>query len=75
MNAQEALSEVLAELKPMLDAAGRSIRVLESTDDACRIELVGFCGGCACSDSYKDGLKEILADKAPQIKEVQFIEV
>ncbi|MCK9361351.1 NifU family protein [Patescibacteria group bacterium] len=75
MNANEALEQTLADLKPMLDAAGRSIRVLESDEASCKIELAGFCGDCACTASYAEGIQEILAEKAPEIKTVRFVQV
>ncbi len=74
MNAHDALKETLTDLKPMLDAAGRSIRVLEAGETSCKIELAGFCGDCACTASYVEGIQEILAEKAPQIKDIEFIQ-
>ncbi len=75
MNANEALQETLAGLKPMLDAAGRSIRIADASDTSCTIELAGFCGDCACTHSYIEGIQEILAEKTPELKEVKFIQV
>jgi Fe-S cluster biogenesis protein NfuA len=73
MNATEALQETLAGLKPMLDAAGREICVKDDTGESCVIELKGFCGDCACTASYAEGIQEILAEKAPNLK-VKFIQ-
>lgn len=75
MNAHEALQETLADLKPMLDSAGRAIRVLESDETSCKIELAGFCGDCACTASYAEGIQDILSEKAPQITTVRFVQV
>lgn len=75
MNVQETLESSLAHLKPMLDAAGRAIEVKEATDTSCTIVLKGFCGDCACSGSYMEGIEEILAEQAPQVKEIKFIQV
>ncbi|KAA0206203.1 NifU family protein [Candidatus Uhrbacteria bacterium] len=74
MNAAEALEQTLTDLKPMLDAAGRAIRVLESDGTSCKIELAGFCGDCACTASYIEGIQEILAEKAPQITNIEFVD-
>jgi Fe-S cluster biogenesis protein NfuA len=75
MDAHQALEQTLSDLKPMLDSAGRSIRVLEADDTSCKIELAGFCGDCACTASYAEGIQEILAEKAPQITKVRFVQV
>jgi Fe-S cluster biogenesis protein NfuA len=74
MNPQEALKETLEGLKPMLDAAGRSIEVTEATDASCTVVLKGFCGDCACTASYVEGIQEILAEKSPAVKDVRFIQ-
>jgi len=74
MNAHEALKETLEGLKPMLTAAGREINVMDATDTSCIIELKGFCDGCACTSSYTEGIQEILADKAPQVTDIKFIQ-
>lgn len=75
MNTKELIEQSLEDIGPMLQAAGRSIQVKEVTDNACVIEMSGFCGDCACTESYQEGIQEILQTKAPQIESIQFIKV
>ena len=74
MNANEALKDTLEGLKPMLDAADREINIMSATDTSCIIELKGFCEGCDCTQNYVEGIQEILAEKAPQVKDITFIQ-
>jgi Fe-S cluster biogenesis protein NfuA len=67
------IESALSDLQPMLAAAGRNIRIKESTDTSCVIELSGFCGDCACTQSYMEGIQELLNEKAPQITNIQFV--
>ena len=74
MSVHEVLDSVLAELQPVLETAGRKIVLKEANEHSCTIELVGFCGACACTDSYMEGLQERLAEKAPEVKDITFIQ-
>jgi Fe-S cluster biogenesis protein NfuA len=71
-NVQATIEDSLKDLAPMLAAAGRSVHVLSATDAACAIELHGFCGDCACVDSYKEGIEGLVREKAPNIQTVTF---
>lgn len=75
MNPQELIERALEDVRPMLKSAGRGITVKQVTDDACVIELSGFCGDCACTDSYTEGITEIIREQAPQIKTIEFTKV
>lgn len=69
----DIIESALADIRPMLAAAGRSIRIKEATENSCVIELAGFCGDCNCTQSYMEGIQELLNEKAPQITNIQFI--
>lgn len=69
---QSTIEESLQDLAPMLAAAGRAVRVVSATDTECAIELKGFCGDCACVDSYKEGIEGLVREKAPTIQSVTF---
>lgn len=66
------IEESLQDLAPMLATAGRAVRVVSASDSECAIELKGFCGDCACVDSYKEGIEELVREKAPTIQSVTF---
>ena len=72
---QETITASLADVAPMLAAAGRSVHVLSANDTECSIELRGFCGDCACVDSYKEGIEALVREQAPTIQSVTFTTV
>ncbi len=74
MSSLAPLEEKLATLKPILDSAGRAIRIVDSVAPKMTFELQGFCGGCACSSSYKEGLQDLVSELAPEYTQVEFIE-
>lgn len=75
MELENVLKEALFDIEPMLRSAGRSIRLVEMNADSCTIELGGFCGGCACTENYTAGIEEIIRSKAPDVKDIRFIQV
>lgn len=75
MHLEQTLKDALADIEPMLRSSGRSIRLTEVGDASCTIELAGFCGGCACTENYATGIEELLRAKAPEMKEIRFIQV
>lgn len=70
----EKLHEQLASLKPVLDSAGRSIEIVECESPKIIFKLTGFCGGCECSGSYKEGLQDLVEDHCPEFSVVEFLE-
>lgn len=75
MELKVILEEALRDIEPMLRAGGRSIRLADVNESSCTIELSGFCGGCACTDNYTAGIEELLREKAPNVREIRFIQV
>jgi len=74
MSQKEQLEARLTHLKPILDAAGRSIEVVSIDSPAVTFRVAGFCSGCACSSSYKEALEDLVADTCPELTEISFIE-
>ena len=73
---QKALLEKrLEHLKPILSAAGRSIEVIAVDSPNAIFRLTGFCNGCDCSSSYKDGIRDLVKETCPDITEIIFDEV
>ncbi len=62
---REAVEEILKDIRPLLKGAGRDIAVVEATENSAMLRLEGFCSGCACGESYRDGLREMFAAKIP----------
>lgn len=74
MDVTSLIESALTDVEPMLRAAGRSIAVKEANNERCVIELKGFCGDCACSSSYMEGIEELVREKIPSIKEIEFVQ-
>lgn len=74
MNHKEQLEQRLTHLKPILSAAGRAIEVVSVDAPRVTFRVSGFCSGCACASSYKEGLQELVASTCPELTDIQFIE-
>lgn len=72
---QELLQEALVGIQPLLTASGRTVHIKDVSDARCVIELSGFCDGCACSESYKEGISDLIRERAPSIKDIEFIQL
>lgn len=70
----EILQEQLDSLKPVLDTAGRAISIVSAAGETITFKLVGFCNGCECSGSYKEGLQDLVREHCPEYSIVEFIE-
>lgn len=73
MDITSTIQDSLRDIAPMLASAGRSVCVVSANETECTIELRGFCGDCACVESYKEGIEQIIRDNAPTIQTVTFM--
>jgi Fe-S cluster biogenesis protein NfuA len=74
MDLKKYIEDSLAPLSPVLKEAGKSIEVSLCEPPKVVFQLTGFCGGCECSSSYKDGLRELVLGNCPEITDVQFVD-
>ncbi len=72
MTVTEQIEQMLRGLKPLLAAQEKDIKIVEATEERVVLSLIGFCGGCGCSDNYAEGLKEMIMEQFPHVKEIQF---
>lgn len=72
---KELLEKRLEHLRPILASAGRSIEVLLVEVPNASFRLSGFCGGCECSSSYKEGIIDLVKETCPEITEITFEEI
>ena len=68
MSTQEIVENILKDIKQLLQHGGKDIVVVEAKDNRVRFRLEGFCSGCGCGDSYRDGLREMIQNKIPNIE-------
>lgn len=74
MDYKSLLESKLVHLKPILEAGNRSIEVIEVSEPFVTFRVKGFCSGCACSSSYKEGLEELVQNTCPELTEIKFVE-
>lgn len=69
---KEKVEEALKEIRPMLQADGGDVELVEVTEDGTvKVRLQGACMGCPMSTmTLQQGIKRILMEKVPEIKDV-----
>jgi rhodanese-related sulfurtransferase/Fe-S cluster biogenesis protein NfuA/glutaredoxin len=64
--------EVLDECRPLVQADGGDIELLDVTSDTVHLQLTGNCIGCPSSQAtLKQGIERRLQSRIPQIKQIQ----
>ena len=69
---KEIVEKVLDEVRPMLQADGGNVELVEVTDDGIvKVRLQGACGSCPMSQmTLKLGIEKKLKEEIPEVKEV-----
>ena len=73
---KEKVEEVLREIRPMLQADGGDIELVDVTmDGIVQVRLRGACHNCPSSIvTLKKGIERVLMEQIPEIREVVVIE-
>ncbi|GEM_PF-1295063 len=70
---KEKVEALLSGLKPVFAMQGKVVEFVSATDQKITLKLSGFCGsGCGCSDTWTEGLKEMLNAEFPKA-EIEFV--
>ena len=65
----ERVREVLAECRPMIQADGGDIELLDIVDDVVHVQLTGNCIGCPSSQAtLRQGIERRLTRRIPQLR-------
>ena len=69
---REKIEKALDKVRPMLQADGGNVELVEVTDDGVvKLKLTGACGSCPMSSmTLKVGIEKVLKQDVPEIKEV-----
>ncbi len=69
---KDRVEEVLDEIRPLLQADGGDLELIEVTGDGVvKVRLQGACGSCPFSQmTLKMGVEQVLKRRVPQVKEV-----
>ncbi len=69
---KEKVEAALQKVRPMLEADGGNVTLVDVTSDGVvKLKLTGTCGCCPMSQmTLKNGIERILKEAVPEIKEV-----
>jgi len=69
---REKVEEALKQIRPMLQADGGDVELVEVTEDGTvKVRLQGACMGCPMATmTLQQGIKRILKERVPEIKDV-----
>ena len=72
---RERVQEVIDEIRPMLQADGGDVELVDVTDDGVvRVRLTGACGGCPMSQiTLSRGIESRLRASIPEIARVESV--
>ena len=68
---KEEIQAVLEQIRPVLQADGGDVELVEVNDGVVSVRLKGACGCCPMSTmTLKMGIERMLKEKVPEVKEV-----
>ena len=69
---KEKVEAALNKIRPMLQADGGDVQLVEVTDDGTvKVKLTGACGCCPMSQmTLKMGVERIIKEDVPEVKKV-----
>jgi len=69
---RDRVEKALAKVRPMLEADGGNVELVEVTaDGVVKLRLKGSCGCCPMSQmTLKMGIERIIKEEVPEVKEV-----
>ena len=71
---KEKVEAALNEIRPMLQADGGDVELVEVDGGVVKVRLQGACAGCPMSQmTLKNGIERILKEKIPEIESVEAV--
>jgi Fe-S cluster biogenesis protein NfuA len=68
----EKVQEALNKVRPMLQADGGDVELVDVKDGIVTVRLQGACGGCPMSQmTLKNGIERILKQEVPEVVSVE----
>ncbi len=72
---KEKVQEALDKIRPMLQADGGDVELVDVEDGVVKVRLQGACAGCPMSQmTLKNGIEKILKKEIPEVKSVESAE-
>lgn len=71
---KEKVEAALNKIRPMLQADGGDVELVEVEGGVVKVRLQGACAGCPMSQmTLKNGIERILKEKIPEIESVEAV--
>ena len=71
----EDIEKALNKIRPMLQADGGDVELVDVEDGVVKVRLQGACKGCPMSQmTIKNGIEKILKEQVPEVKSVESVE-
>lgn len=71
---KEKVESALNEIRPMLQADGGDVELVEVDGHVVKVRLQGACAGCPMSQmTLKNGIERILKEKIPEVESVEAV--
>jgi len=69
---KEKVQEALDKIRPMLQADGGDVELIDVEDGVVKVRLQGACAGCPMSQmTLKNGIEKVLKKEIPEVKSVE----
>jgi Fe-S cluster biogenesis protein NfuA len=68
---REKVEAALSRIRPVLQADGGDVQLVDVKEDVVTIRLIGACGGCPMSAvTLRHGVERAIKKEVPEVKEV-----
>ncbi|GAF99448.1 unnamed protein product [marine sediment metagenome] len=68
---REKVEEALAQIRPVLQADGGDVELIDVNEGVVSLKLKGACGSCPMATmTLQYGIERVLKEKIPEVKEV-----
>ena len=72
---KQKVQEALDKIRPMLQADGGDVELVDVEDGVVKVRLQGACAGCPMSQmTLKNGIEKLLKKEIPEVKSVESAE-
>jgi len=68
---REQVESILEKIRPLLQADGGDVELVDVNDGVVKVKLQGACSGCPMATiTLRQGIERILKEQIPEVKEV-----
>ena len=71
---KEKIEEALNKIRPLLQADGGDVELVDVDDGVVKVRLKGACAGCPMSQmTIKNGVEKLLKEQIPEVASVESV--